>query len=63
MTAPRIEVVSIQTGETPGTFAMERVLLGVLNNVGRFDCRLSRGGSDRSDNRLDLDRFFARVAT
>lgn len=42
--------------------AAERRLNGVLNNIGRFDCRLSRGGEEEVDDRLDLDRFFARYA-
>lgn len=42
--------------------AAERRLNGVLNNIGRFDCRLSRGGENAVDDRLDLDRYFARYA-
>lgn len=68
----RLEVVEIATGEvvhtvpcsgeTPGTHAMDRLLRGVLNNVGRFDVRLTRGGDDGEDNRLDTDRYFVRQA-
>lgn len=67
---PAMEVVEISTGavvhivecpgEIPGTRAWDRIRNGILNNVGRFDCRLSRGGHDEADDRLDLDRFFVR---
>jgi len=36
---------------------------GVLNNIGRFNCRLSRGGDEEVDDRLDLDRYFARYSS
>lgn len=68
---PRIDIVEIATGDVvhtvpcpgmiPGTRAAEAVLHGVLNHIGKFDCRLSRGGHDEVDDRLDLDRYFVRV--
>jgi hypothetical protein len=68
----RLEVVEIATGEVvhvvpcpnevPGTHAFERVKRGVLNHIGKFDCRLSRGGHDVVDDRLDLRRYFVREA-
>src|SRR5687767_14311896 len=70
--AMKLEVIEIATGkvvhsvpcdgETPGTRAFERLKMGVLNNIGRFDCRLSRGGNEFVDDRLGLDRFFLREA-
>jgi hypothetical protein len=67
---PAFEVVEIATGkvvhvipcpgETPGTGSWKRLQIGILNNIGRFECQLSRGGEEVEDNRLDLDRFFLR---
>lgn len=49
-------------GETPGTESMQRVIRGVLGHIGKIDCRLSRGGQEEVDDRLDLDRYFVREA-
>jgi hypothetical protein len=65
-----IEIVEIATGAVVHTVpcpgeseaSIRRwVLPGLLNHIGKIDCRLSRGGYDEVDDRLDLDRYIARV--
>lgn len=67
---PRFEIVAmdsrtvVHTVPVPhtvkGTHDERRTLLGILNNVGRFDARLLRPDAAMNDNRLDTDRFFCR---
>lgn len=76
MTDQTLEVVEIATGKVVHIVPhsetgsnVERLLRGLLNNVGRFDARLCRPidlvrypeqEGHTEDNRLDTDRFFAR---
>jgi hypothetical protein len=74
MSNSRFEVVEIKTGKVVHICPhqevgsnVQRVMLGLMNNIGRFDARLSRPFDPErypeqegyhEDNRLDTDRFF-----
>jgi uncharacterized protein YbbK (DUF523 family) len=66
----RFEVVEIKTGKVVHVCPhqevgsnVQRVMIGLMNNIGRVDARLCRPLPEDEvvtyeDNRLDTDRFF-----